>query len=55
MKSLIKYPARSIWEAILQRPTQSVEAIESIVNEVFLAVNKKAIRRLRSTQNDLIR
>ena len=41
MKSLIKYPARSIWEAILQRPTQSVEAIETIVNEVFLAVKQE--------------
>ena len=41
MKSLIKYPARSIWETILQRPTQSVEAIEAIVNEVFLAVKQE--------------
>ena len=41
MKSLIKYPARSIWESILQRPTQSVEAIEAIVNEVFLAVKQE--------------
>ena len=41
MKSLIKYPARSTWESILQRPTQSVEAIESIVNEVFLAVKQE--------------
>ena len=41
MKSLIKYPARSTWETILQRPTQSVEAIEAIVNEVFLAVKQQ--------------
>jgi len=41
MESLIKYPARSTWETILQRPTQSVEAIEAIVNEVFLAVKQE--------------
>lgn len=48
MKSLIKYPAQSTWESILQRPTQSVEAVESIVNEVFLAVKQEgdlAIKR----------
>lgn len=48
MKSLIKYPAQSTWESILQRPTQSVEAVESIVNEVFLAVRQEgdlAIKR----------
>lgn len=41
MGSLIKYPPQSTWESILQRPTQSVEAIEAIVNEVFLAVKQK--------------
>ncbi len=41
MRSLIKYPARSTWEMILQRPTQSVEAIETIVDEVFLAVKQE--------------
>jgi len=41
MKTLIKYPVKSIWETILERPTQSVEAIESIVNEVFLAVKQE--------------
>ena len=41
MESLIKYPPQSNWESILQRPTQSVEAIESIVNEVFLAVKQQ--------------
>lgn len=40
MEALIKYPPQSTWESILQRPTQSVEAIESIVNEVFLAVKQ---------------
>ena len=48
MKSLIKYPAQSTWESILQRPTQPVEAVESIVNEVFLAVKQEgdlAIKR----------
>ena len=41
METLIKYPARSTWETVLQRPTQSVEAIEAIVNEVFLAVKQE--------------
>ena len=41
MESIIKYPIKSSWETILERPTQSVEAIESIVNEVFLAVKKE--------------
>jgi len=48
MKSIMKYPAQSTWESILQRPTQSVEAVESIVNEVFLAVRQEgdlAIKR----------
>jgi len=40
METIIKYPPQSTWESILQRPTQSVEAIESIVNEVFLAVKQ---------------
>ena len=41
MDFIIKYPLKSTWESILQRPTQSVEAIESIVSEVFLAVKQK--------------
>ncbi|MDB9954952.1 histidinol dehydrogenase, partial [Flavobacteriaceae bacterium] len=41
MDSIIKYPPQSTWETILQRPTQSVEAIEAIVNEVFLAVKQQ--------------
>ena len=41
METIIKYPPQSTWESILQRPTQSVEAIESIVNEVFLAVKQQ--------------
>ncbi|MDG1284321.1 MAG: histidinol dehydrogenase [Flavobacteriaceae bacterium] len=40
MEAIIKYPPQSTWESILQRPTQSVEAIEYIVNEVFLAVKQ---------------
>lgn len=40
MEAIIKYLPQSTWESILQRPTQSVEAIESIVNEVFLAVKQ---------------
>jgi len=40
MEAIIKYPPQSTWESMLQRPTQSVEAIESIVNEVFLAVKQ---------------
>lgn len=40
MEAIIKYPPQSTWESIVQRPTQSVEAIESIVNEVFLAVKQ---------------
>lgn len=41
MGSIVKYPNQSTWESILQRPTQSVEAIESIVNTVFLAVKQE--------------
>ena len=41
MGSILKYPARSTWESILQRPTQSVEAVESVVNTVFSAVKQK--------------
>jgi len=40
METLIKYPARETWETLLQRPTQSVEAIETIVGDVFLAVKQ---------------
>jgi len=41
MAALIKYPVRETWEILLQRPTQSVEAIESVVNDVFLAVKQQ--------------
>ena len=41
MGSIFKYPNQSTWESILQRPTQSVEAIESIVNTVFLVVKQE--------------
>ncbi len=41
MASISKYPPISTWETLLQRPTQSVEAIEAIVDEVFLAVKQE--------------
>lgn len=41
MASVSKYPPISTWETLLQRPTQSVEAIEAIVEEVFLAVKQE--------------
>ena len=41
MSDLIKYPVKETWEVLLQRPTQSVEAIESVVNDVFLAVKQQ--------------
>tara|TARA_B110000037_G_scaffold25896_1_gene30437 strand:- start:12545 stop:13843 length:1299 start_codon:yes stop_codon:yes gene_type:complete len=40
MAAIINYPIRDTWEQILQRPTQSVEAIEAVVNTVFLAVKQ---------------
>ncbi len=40
MQKIIK-PRRSEWETILQRPTQTVEDIESTVNEVFSEIKKK--------------
>lgn len=40
MQKIIK-PGRDQWEQILQRPTQTVEDIESTVNEVFSEVKKK--------------
>tara|TARA_B110000967_G_C18886109_1_gene564078 strand:- start:1402 stop:2700 length:1299 start_codon:yes stop_codon:yes gene_type:complete len=41
MAIITKYPSQSTWETLLQRPTQSVEAIEAIVDEVFLAVKQE--------------
>ena len=41
MSDFVKYPTKETWEALLQRPTQSVEAIEAVVNEVFLAVKQE--------------
>ena len=41
MAALTKYPVKETWEVLLQRPTQSVEAIESVVNDVFLAVKQQ--------------
>ena len=41
MAAIINYPIRNTWEQILQRPTQSVEAIEAVVNTVFLAVKQE--------------
>lgn len=40
MQKIIK-PQRKEWETILQRPTQTVEDIESTVNEVFSEIKKK--------------
>ena len=37
----IKNPPEKDWEQILQRPTQTVEDIESTVNEVFAEIKKK--------------
>jgi histidinol dehydrogenase len=48
MESIIKYPPQSSWNSILKRPTQSVEAVEAIVSEVFLEVKQQgdsAIKR----------
>ncbi|MDB4181079.1 histidinol dehydrogenase, partial [Flavobacteriaceae bacterium] len=41
MAIITKYPSQSTWETLLQRPTQSVAAIEAIVDEVFLAVKQE--------------
>jgi histidinol dehydrogenase len=44
-------PDKQTWKALLKRPTQSVEAIEAIVNEVFDDVSKngdKAIKKYTS-------
>jgi histidinol dehydrogenase len=44
-------PEKSTWSELLKRPTQTVEAIEAIVNEVFDAVSKngdKAIEKYTS-------
>ena len=40
MQKIIK-PGKDEWEQILQRPTQTVEDIESTVNEVFSEIRKK--------------
>lgn len=40
MQKIIQ-PIREDWEQILQRPTQTVEDIESTVNEVFSEIKKK--------------
>jgi len=41
MAIITKYPSQSTWETLLQRPTQSVAAIEATVDEVFLAVKQE--------------
>ncbi len=41
MAAISNYPHHSTWETLLQRPTQSVEAIEAVVDEVFLAVKQE--------------
>ena len=41
MTSITKYPPISTWNKLLQRPTKSVEAIESVVDVVFAAVKSE--------------
>ena len=41
MASITKYPPMSTWNKLLQRPTKSVEAIESVVDVVFAAVKSE--------------
>ena len=38
MSEITKYPSIATWNNLLQRPTKSVEAIETIVDAVFVAV-----------------
>ena len=40
MAAITNNPKRTTWETLLERPTQSVEAIEAVVNTVFLAVKQ---------------
>ena len=40
MAAITNYPKRTTWATLLERPTQSVEAIEAVVNTVFLAVKQ---------------
>ncbi len=39
--NIVKNPKRTSWEQILQRPTQTVSDIETVVSEVFEAVKKE--------------
>ena len=41
MTSITKYPPISTWNKLLQRPTKSFEAIESVVDVVFAAVKSE--------------
>ena len=41
MALITKYPPMSTWNKLLQRPTKSVEAIESVVDVVFAAVKSE--------------
>lgn len=48
---IIKYPTKNEWSTILKRPTQTVDAIETIVNEIFTDVRTngdKAITKYTS-------
>ena len=40
MAAITNYPKRTTWATLLERPTQSVEAIEAVVDAVFLAVKQ---------------
>ena len=45
---IIKNPKREDWSQILKRPTQTVDDIEDIVNEIFIDVSKigdEAVKR----------
>ncbi|GAA4270251.1 histidinol dehydrogenase [Hyunsoonleella aestuarii] len=45
---IIKNPKREVWSQILKRPTQTVDDIEDIVNEIFIDVSKigdEAVKR----------
>ena len=45
---LIKNPLRENWNVILERPTFTAESLDQIVNEVFVAIQKKGDTALKS-------
>jgi histidinol dehydrogenase len=44
-------PVKSTWSKLLKRPTQTVEAIETIVNDVFDAVSKDGDKAIETYTN----